>query len=120
VANKGYVTQLLGRLPSEQRRPLLAAFDYLLDNLRLGLRDDKTRAENLQGYRLDGTTHATANTEFSIAHGLGAAPYLLVPILPMETGAQLVPLTVSRAPDAERIYLTSASTGASISVYVEV
>lgn len=119
MASKGYIDQLLNRLPSEQRRPLTTAFQYVLDNLRLGLRSDRTRAENLQGYRYDVTTHATANTEFSIAHGLGSAPYLLVPILPLEVGAQLVPLTVTQAPDAERVYLRSSSTGAAISVYLE-
>jgi len=119
VASKGYIEQLLNGMPYEQRRPLLTAFNYLLDNLRLGLRSDRTRAENLQGYRYDVTTHADANTEFSFAHGLGSAPYLLVPVLPLESGAQLVPLTVSKAPDGERVYLKSSSTGASVSVYIE-
>ena len=90
-----------------------------MDNLRLGLRDDRTRAENLQGYRYDTTTHVDANTEFSIAHGLGSAPYLLIPIVPLEEGAQLVPLVVTRVPDAERIYLRSSSTNAPVSFYVE-
>ena len=119
MASKGYIDQLLNRLPSEERRPLIAAFQYVLDNLRLGLRSDRTRAENLQGYRYDVTTSSVAGTEFSFAHGLGAAPYLIVPVLPLEVGAQVVPITVSRAPDAERVYLTSTSTSASISVYLE-
>ena len=119
MAAIGYIEQLLNRLPSEQRRPLVTAFQYLLDNLRFGLRGDRVRAENLQGYRFDAVTPAVADTEFSIAHGLGSAPYLVLPVLPLEEGAQVVPLVVTRAPDAERVYLRSSSTHAAISIYVE-
>lgn len=73
----------------------------------------------MQGYRLDATTHATADTEFSIAHGLGQVPTLVIPVLPLDVGNQLVPLVVTRAPDASRVYLRSSSTGAPISLYLE-
>ena len=119
MATKGYMDQLLNGLPSDTRGPVMRAFQYLMDNLRFGLRSDRTRAENMQGYRLDATTHATADTEFSVSHGLGVAPTLLIPILPLDTGNQIVPLVVTRAPDAARVYLRSSSTGAPISLYLE-
>lgn len=119
MANKGYTDQILNGLPSEVRGPVTRAFQYLMDNLRFGLQSDRTRAENMQGYRLDTTTHVDANTEFSVSHGLGQAPTLVIPILTLDVGASMVPLTVTRAPDANRIYLRSSSTGAPISLYVE-
>ena len=119
MATKGYLEQILNALPSESRGPVVRAFQYVADNLRFGLQSDRTRAENMQGYRLDATTHATANTEFSVSHGLGVAPTLVIPILPLDVGNQLVPLVVARAPDAARVYLRSSSTGAPISLYVE-
>lgn len=114
---RGYVATLLNTLPSDIKTPLQAIFDYLQDNWRLG---DGTRATNAQWYRKDATTHATANTEFSVAHGLDSAPTKLIPIMDLTVvGSQLVPLVVSRAPDDKRIYLTSSSTGAALSFYLE-
>jgi hypothetical protein len=58
--------------------------------------------------------------EFSVRHGLGAAPHTLIPVVDLtQEGATLVPLTVSKAADAERIYLKSSSTGAVITFFVE-
>jgi hypothetical protein len=119
LANKGYTDQILNTLPTETRGPVTRAFQYVLDNLRFGLQSDRTRAENMQGYRLDATTHVDANTEFSVSHGLGQAPSLVLPILILDVGNSFVPLTVTRAADASRIYLRSSSTGAPISLYVE-
>lgn len=71
---------------------------------------------------LEGTTHATANTEFSIQHGLNRIPYALhLQSLPLDvTGVSMVPLTVTRVADAERVYLSSSVEGATIRVAVEV
>lgn len=120
MANAPYVETLLAGLPAEVKKALKQAFDYVLVNLRLGRCAPGTRAENLQIYAVEGRTHATPETEFSIAHGLGRAPYLLVPVLALDTeNAELVPLRVTRAADAARIYLASSVADAPIRVLIE-
>jgi hypothetical protein len=120
MATTSYVSTLIGGLKSDLKRALEAVFDYVLTNLRFGRCASGTRAENFQLYGLDGTTHGTPDTEFSIAHGLGRAPYLLIPVLPLDTvGAEIVPLRVTRAADASRIYLASSVADADIRVLVE-
>jgi hypothetical protein len=121
MANKGYVSSILNRLPSDLKLPLTQVFDYILDNLRLGRLSHEERAENFQGYGFTVTTSTTAGEEFSFAHGFGETPYLLVPVLPLESsGAEIVPLRVSRPADTKRVYLSSTVAGATIQVYVEV
>lgn len=115
--SKGYVATLLNALPSDIKKVLVPAFDYVQDNFRLGT---GPRAVNAQWYRVESTTASVANAEFSIKHGLGMAPTTLIPVLDLTAeGAQLVPLSVSRVADAERVYLTSASTGAVFVAYLE-
>ncbi len=81
---------------------------------------DQKRAENAQLYQLDTTTPANSTTEFSVAHGLTAAPRLVIPVLDVTTaGNQFASLTVTRAADSKRIYLRSSSTSAPITLYVE-
>ena len=120
MANKGTIELLLNALPSEQRRPLYEAFRQVLDTWSHGQPDEGGRATNGQWYLRTSTTHATANTEFTIAHGLSNAPTAIYPVLFLDsTVYQLVPLQVSRAADATRIYLKSASTNATFAVWVE-
>jgi hypothetical protein len=120
VANPDYVVAQLGGVDAGLKRTLVEVFRYVLGNLRLGRPSTQTRAENLQAYFLYGTTPSVALQEFSIAHGLGAAPYLLLPVLDLQgVGAQIVPLVVTRAADASRIYLASSATDAAIAVLVE-
>src|SRR3990167_2753906 len=120
MASVCYVESLTGGLARDLRLAFKQTFQYLLTNLRLGPVAHQTRAENWQAYYLTSTTPATANEEFSIAHGLARTPYVLVPVLPLDqVNAQIVNLTVSRAADAKRIYLTSPSTSAVVSVLVE-
>jgi hypothetical protein len=120
MANPGAIQTYLGGLDSTIRKVLINVFDYVLPNLRWGRAVHQSRAENLQAYFLEGTTHSVANTEFSIAHGLASAPYLLIPVLPLDAeGAKLVPLEVSRAADASRVYLKSSETDAPIVILVE-
>lgn len=120
MADKGYTQSLLSSLPTDQRTVLVRVFDYVLGNLRFGVRDNQDRAENFQLYRFDAVTSSVANTEFSISHGMAQAPYLLMPILPLDSsGGQIVRLKVTRAADSQRVYLSSADTGVSISVMVE-
>lgn len=119
MANSGYIDSLLGSLPSEMKQPISAAFEYTLGNLSLGAVENQTRATNLQAYYLTGTTPSVAQTEFSLAHGLGFAPSVLIPVIGLEAiGQQIVPLQVSRAADETRIYLKSSSTSAAIAVLV--
>lgn len=120
MANASYVSTLLGAVKSEIKQALNAVFEYVLTNLRFGHVSAGTRAENFQLYAVEGTTHATEDTEFSIAHGLGVAPYLLIPVLPLdEVNAELVPLRVTRAADDRRIYLASSVASAPIRVLIE-
>lgn len=75
---------------------------------------------NMRGHLVGPTTTpAIANTEFSIEHRFASVPYLVIPVLPNETDAQIVPLQWSRAWDSKRIYLTSPTTSARIFLYLE-
>ena len=117
VASKGYLQTLLNALDAPIRRTLLPAFEHVVDTLKIGSGD---KALNFAWYRFESTTASSAGVEFSVHHGLGQVPSKLIPVLDLSvTGSQLVPLTVSRAPDAQRVYLTSASTSAIITVYLE-
>lgn len=120
MASLGYVEALLGTVESGLRRTLKEVFRYLLGNLRLGRIEDQSRSENLQAYYYTATTAAASTTTFSFTHGLGRAPYLLVPVLPLDVvNAQLVPLSVPQASDSQRVYLRSTTTSATIYVLVE-
>lgn len=120
MANPEYVGAQLGGVESGLKLTLVNIFRYVLANLRLGRPAHQTRAENGQLYYLTGTTASVANTEFSIAHGLGQAPYVLVPVLDLQTeGAKLVPLTVTRVADASRVYLSSSVVSAPVTILVE-
>lgn len=119
MADIGYVESELGGLDKDTKRGLVSALRYVLNNLTLGA-PDQPRAKNFQWYWFSATTSSVANTEFSIAHGLGRTPTVILPALPLNTvGAQLVNLEVSRAADASRIYLKSPSTSAAVTILVE-
>ena len=108
----------LGSLPADHKRALGAAFRYVLNNLSWS-RLDRGRAQNAQVYYVSGTTSSNANTEFSLAHGLGSTPSYLLPVMALdEVGAQIVPLQISRAADDRRVYLKSSSTSAAITVLI--
>lgn len=122
MANLGLVTQELNGLPANLRPVFLRIFQGILRSLRFGhpTGDDPDPSENFGGGFYSVTTHATPGSEFTIAHGFGRAPYLLIPVLPLDVvNAELVPLTVSRAADERRIYLTSSVASAPLTVYVE-
>jgi hypothetical protein len=117
MADKGYLATFVNALPQEIRYPIQQALFYLSDNLRLG---DSPKATNFTWYQATGRTASVANTEFSIAHQLSVAPKWLIPVVDLTAiGSQLVPLTVSRAADSERIYLKSASTSVTFTVFLE-
>ena len=115
---KGYIAGLLNSVSDAGlKKVLIQSFDYVQDNWRLGT---GVRAANAQWARVESTTATVAGTEFSIRHSLGAAPHTLIPVLDLTTvGAQLVPLTVSRASDAERVYLSSTVVSATFTVFLE-
>lgn len=99
---------------------LTSLLRYFLPNLRFGP-VDVAKAENFAAYKVTSTTAASTG-EFSVMHSMGRVPYLVVPMLDLQTvGARIVPLTVTRAADASRLYLKteSGSTSAVFSVYVE-
>ena len=117
MSSKGYVQSLLNTLDDASKRVLTLAFEHVQDTFQLGA---GVKATNARWYRQTLVTSSNAGTEFSFDHGLDAAPALLIPVLDLSAvGSQLVPLTVSRAPDVRKVYLTSTSTGATMTVYVE-
>ena len=126
MARASFIESLTGGLDPAIRKAFKDVGTYFFNNLRFGVpvsraeQADAGRAENFQAYNLSATTPSTALTEFSIVHGLGVTPYLLIPCLNLaNVNEQLVPLTVSRAADATRIYLKSSSTSAAVRFWVE-
>lgn len=120
MATTGYVEQLIGPVEGGLKSVLKRVFDYVLAEVRFGRPDDQGKSENFYGHFYWGTTPASAGTEFTIAHGKGRTPYLLIPVLPLDTvGNQLVPLEVTRAADATRVYLKSTATSAPFVVMIE-
>lgn len=122
MATSSYLKSLIGSIPADLKAPLGRCWDYLCDgNLRFGPVDsNRPRTENFAGRYVTATTPAVANTEFSIAHGLGAVPTVLIPVLNLNSiDSQLVTLAVTKAPDASRVYLSSPSTSATFCGYLE-
>ena len=107
-------------MPDETtRRALETIFAHILGNIRFGVPEHRTRTVNHQLYFQTFTTGASTG-EFSIAHGLGQVPHLALQAIDLsQPGARTVPLEVSRAADATRIYLKSTSTSAPGLVLVE-
>ena len=120
MANASYVKSLFGGIDATLKRALDQAWDHILTkNLRFGRPTHMEASENLRGYFYTATTPAVADTEFTIAHGLGVVPYLLIPVLALDEGAKLVRLTVTRSADASRVYLSSPDTNAPVTILLE-
>lgn len=120
MADLAYVESVFGATDKETKKAAVESFRYVLGNLTMGAPEEARRAKNFQWYWFSATTSSNANEEFSIAHGLGRTPSVIIPVLPLNVvGARLVDLQVSRAADMNRIYLKSASTSAAIMVLVE-
>lgn len=120
MATPALVESYLGGIDAALKRALKTIFDYVLSNLRFGPAVTNTRSENFTGRYYFGTTHATPNTEFTVKHELHTKPYLLIPVLDLTTVNSVVPkLTVSKAPDTERVYLKSDVASATICFYLE-
>lgn len=122
MADLGYVkSQLKGIKDAQTRAALDTIFTHVLGNIRIGVPEHQTRAENLQMYWLQSTTAASTG-EFSIAHGLGTTPHYAIPVLELDrVGSRVGGLTVSRAADASRVYLKAdaGSTNSPLTVLVE-
>lgn len=119
MAALGGLEALLGGLDDNTKRALTEVLRALVPNLRGGPVDHQVKLENFQRYYVNSTTAASTG-EFSVVHGMGRAPYALRQVLPLDViGAQLVPLTVSRAADAVRVYLKSSSTSAPFTLELE-
>lgn len=120
MARDTFVDTATGSLDPDLKLALKRIFTYVLNNLRFGQPVSDDRAENFQAYFYDAVTPATPGQEFSIVHNLGVAPYLLIPVLAtQDVNAQLVPLTVTRAADANRVYLSSSVASTAIKVLIE-
>jgi hypothetical protein len=120
MADLGYIDgKLRGLSDDVSKRILLDIFTHLVKSgIAIGEPVHQTRSKNLTATFLTSTT-ATSTGEFSIVHGLESAPQYAIPVVDLQqAGAQLVPLRVTRAADARRVYLQSTSTRASFVLLV--
>lgn len=116
----GYVESLVGGLQPELKKALTEIFRYVLPNGRFGPVSHQTKTENFTAVYVTSTTPSTANTDFSIVHGMGRTPYAVIPVLPLDVvGGSIVRLQVPQAADAMRVYLRSPDTSAVIHLYLE-
>lgn len=118
MASIGFVRSLLNGLgDADQKKVFGQLFEHVLADYALG---DNNKATNFRWFKVSSTTASVANTEFSIDHGIGTKPSKLIPVLDLNAiNSQIVPLTVSRAPDDRRVYLKSSSTSAVFTAYLE-
>lgn len=122
MASLASVEREINGLPSDQRAIFLRIFRPVLKEMRLGhpTGDNPDPCENFGGGFYHIVTPATPGDELAVAHGFGRAPYLLIPVLPLDVvNAEIVPVQVSRAADARYIYLKSTEGSAAMSIYVE-
>ena len=122
MADYGNVETMLAGFPDRDVRKIFnAVFKYILKaGLRFGRAIAGDASENFGGGFFSAVTPAVANTEFTVPHSFGRKPYLLIPVLPLDTvNAKIVRLQVSRAADASRIYLKSPDTDAAVYFYLE-
>lgn len=119
MANAGYIVTLLGALDEKPRKILREVFDYLVPNTRFGPVEHQTKSESFQAYFVSSTT-AASTSEFSIQHGMSVAPHTAIPVLDLTTvGASLPRLEVSRAADANRVYLKSPDLSTPFTLLIE-
>ena len=110
-------SQLNGLTDVTMRRILKNCFEEALSQSRIG---DDDKAQNFAWFQVQFTTHATANTEFSVVHGMEVPPNRFIPSVRMDViNSQMVPLVVSRAPDNKRAYFKSSSTSAVVNGHFE-
>lgn len=118
----GQIESELRALPADVQATFVRIFRAILPDLRFGHSQgvQPDPCVNFGAGFFQATTDATPGTEFSIPHGFGRVPYGLIPFLPLDqVNAQTVPLKVTRAADDKRVYLSSTTASASITVIVE-
>ena len=120
MADLGHLKMLVGSLDAKTKQSLYQVLDHLVTDIAIGRIEDQGRSQNLRGHFHLATTPATADEEFSIAHGLGVAPYTLIPVLPVDlAGARIPRLEVSRAADSQRVYLKSPEVSTTFYALIE-
>lgn len=102
------------------QRIMKAVFRYTLKDIRFGQAVAGAAAANLGGGFFSAKTPSAANQEFAVPHSFGRAPYLLIPVMPLnQVGAACVRLTNSRVADATNVYLKSPETSQTVFFYLE-
>lgn len=123
MAAVGQLEALLGGLPQDIKRVLVAFARYAFKNLRFGAPPEAigaAAAENFGGALVRFVTASTPNAEVAVEHRLDRAPRALWPCLSMDTVNATVPvLTVTRPADARFLYVKSPSVSTECLVYVE-
>lgn len=121
MASLGGLEAIIGSLPADTKRIMQELLRAWVPFSRFGPVDHQQKAENFAGVTLISTT-ASDTGEFSIQHGLGRAPFRLMPSLDLNSsGMELVNVRCSRPADASRIYLKAiaGSTNKAFAIYVE-
>ena len=121
MAALGGLEALIGSLPADTKRVMTELLRAMVPYLRFGPVEHQDKAENFAGVTLVSTT-ASDTGEFSVLHGLGTAPFRLMPSLDLNSsGMELINVRCSRPADASRIYLKAiaGSTNKVFSIYVE-
>ena len=122
MADYGEIQTIINGFP-ENLRPKMLEFAKAVLKMRFGHPTGTTSSEklvNFSGAFLHGTTPATPGDEFTIAHDIGRAPYFgLIGLRFDAVGSSVVPLTVSRAADNHRVYLTSTEANAPVTLFAE-
>lgn len=120
MADIGALRSFIANLQSDVKKSVGDAFAYGFKNIRVGLPGHQKPAENLSWVQLDFTTSTTANQEIPVAHGLASAPRVAFPCLDLtSSGTQMVRLRTTRPADSRRVYLSSDSTNAAVTIFVE-
>lgn len=120
MAVEGYVKALLGGVDATLKRVLQEAFRYVVENGRFGPPEHQTKSESFLAYYVESTTPSTANTEFSIQHGMGKTPYLAIPLIPLgSSGYELRNFVVTRPADNQRVYFRTGATNTKVFFLLE-
>lgn len=109
-------------MPVEIRPTMLRLFRAFIKDIRYGhpTGDQPDPTLNMAGGFFHATTPATPGDVFTIPHGFGRVPYLATPHLRLDAvGSSLVSLTISRAADDKRIYLTSTEASVPFTLSLE-
>lgn len=125
MATSSHAKTLLGGLDAAIKRAVGDVMDYVFNNnFAFGPIDAdaaQTKTTNFSGRYVKVTTSGTANQEVAVAHGLGRIPNVIWQVTsPRVVNSRFIgDLTISRAADENRVYLTSASTGVTQWLYLE-